>query len=129
MADVSSVLPIVVVGGLAMLLYESLISPNQPEGGYSSSAYFDRYMSWGGPGFNSSALVKQTRVLGGEQPNWIRATVPQAAVNDPAEAERMGAAVRNFLIYSQNWEAERFRKNGYRVIVPNNRKINFVKSS
>jgi hypothetical protein len=96
---------------------------------YLSSNGFGKYMSNRGPAFNASAIVKQTRAFSGYQPNWIRQTVPSAPVNDDSHSEVIGDKVRDFIADSQKWEALRFMKNGYRVVVPNNRKIIFVKGS
>lgn len=124
--DLNTLLPL---AGLAFIGYLLIQGEGAPNGSDTGSNGMGRYMSNQGPAFNSSSIVKQTRALSGYQPNWIKESVPVASLNDPAEAERMGDAVRNFLLKSQQWEYLRFQKNGYRVILPNNRKLIFVKNN
>jgi hypothetical protein len=115
------------VAGLALVGYLLIQGEGAPDG--AESYGFGRYMSNQGPSFTSSALVKQTRALSGIDRDWIKRSVPNAPLNDPHEAERMGDAVRGFVLNSQAYELARYQKRGYRVILPNNRKIIFVRGS
>jgi hypothetical protein len=123
MADWNVILPVAGLAVVGYLIMEGGNGPNETEQG------FDRFMSYEGPAFNSSSLVKQTRALSGLQPNWIKSSVPNASLNDPQEAETMAGAVRNFLLKSQAYEFYRYKKNGFRIVMPNNRKIIFVKNN
>jgi hypothetical protein len=124
-ADWNVILP---VAGLALVGYLLIQGEGAPNGGETLYPLgFSKYMSNRGPAFSASAVVKQTRALSGIVPNWIKASVPVTAVNDCYEAEAMGNAVRQFLVSSQAYELARYQKRGYRVILPNNRKVIFVK--
>lgn len=126
-ADWNVILP---VAGLALVGYLLIQGEGKTDGGETFYPLgFSKFMSNRGPAFSASAVVKQTRALSGITPGWIKATVPVAPLNDCYEAEAMGNAVRNFLVNSQAYELARYQKRGYRVILPNNRKIIFVKGS
>lgn len=127
MADWNVIVP---VAGLALVGYLLIQGGNTPNGAeYTTPLGFSKYMSNEGPAFSASSVVKQTRALSGIVPHWIKASVPVSHTNGADEAEAMGNAVRNFLLSSQAYELARYQKDGFRIVLPNNRKIIFVKGN
>ena len=122
----SPVVVALVVG--AVVLYEGTLQQQAPkDDAFLNTRGIGKYMSNQGPPFNASSIVKQMRAFSGYMPGWIQKAVPNSCLQTPDHADKVSHAVRDFIADSQRWETERYTKNGYRLILPNNRKVIFVR--